>query len=220
MKTILEQCPIIAILRNLPPELLIPYAESILKSGICVFEVAMNTPDGSSQIATLKQWFGDNITVGAGTAITRERIDMAALAGAEFFLTPSTEEEQLRYCRQNQMRLLPGVMTPTDVALCLKYGFHIMKLFPAGDLPPAYIKSLKGPFNDTDYVAVGGVHAGNLQTFFDSGFIGAGIGSSLIPSAYISNQDWAGAAAYVGEHYGKYLDFSGIVPLQEKTDIF
>ena len=51
MKHILNQCPVIAILRNLPEDLLIPYAESILRGGISVFEVAMNTPDGAGQIS-------------------------------------------------------------------------------------------------------------------------------------------------------------------------
>ena len=54
MKHILNQCPVIAILRNLPEDLLIPYAESILRGGISVFEVAMNTPDGAGQILALK----------------------------------------------------------------------------------------------------------------------------------------------------------------------
>ncbi len=54
MKHILNQCPVIAILRNLPEDLLIPYAESILRGGISVFEVAMNTPDGAGQISALK----------------------------------------------------------------------------------------------------------------------------------------------------------------------
>lgn len=205
MKMILNQSPIIAILRNFPPELLIPYVESILNGGICAFEIAMNTPDGPKQIAALKEYFGDSITVGAGTAITIERIDTAVDAGAEFFLTPSVEEQLLQYYHKHHLRLLPGVMTPSDVALCLKYEYSILKLFPAGDLPSGYIKSLKGPFDTTDYVAVGGVNAGNIQSFFDSGFIGAGIGGSLVPSHLIRQRDWVGASAYIREHYGRYL---------------
>ena len=73
MKHILNQCPVIAILRNLPEDLLIPYAESILQGGISVFEVAMNTPDGAGQISALKEHFKESVTVGAGTATTIER---------------------------------------------------------------------------------------------------------------------------------------------------
>lgn len=205
MKHILMQCPVIAILRNLPEDLLIPYAESILRGGISVFEVAMNTPDGAGQISALKKHFKESVIVGAGTATTTDRIDSAQKAGAQFFLTPSVDETILRYFRKNDLKLLPGVMTPSDVALCLKYDYHIMKLFPAGDLPLSYIKSLKGPFEDTDYVAVGGVRGDNLHTFFEHGFIGAGLGSSLIPHRFLEERDWQGASDYISAHYRVFL---------------
>lgn len=205
MKHILNQCPVIAILRNLPEDLLIPYAESILRGGISVFEVAMNTPDGAGQILELKEHFKESVTVGAGTATTIERIDSALQAGAQFFLTPSVDESILRYFRKKDLDLLPGVMTPSDVALCIKYNYRIMKLFPAGDLPLSYIKSLKGPFEDTDYVAVGGVRGDNLHTFFEHGFIGAGLGSSLIPHHFLEERDWQGASRYISGHYGAFL---------------
>lgn len=205
MKHILNQCPVIAILRNLPEDLLIPYAKSILRGGISVFEVAMNTPDGAGQILALKEHFKESVTVGAGTATTIERIDSALQAGAQFFLTPSVDESILRYFRKKDLDLLPGVMTPSDVALCIKYNYRIMKLFPAGDLPLSYIKSLKGPFEDTDYVAVGGVRGDNLHTFFEHGFIGAGLGSSLIPHHFLEERDWQGASRYISGHYGAFL---------------
>ena len=103
----------------------------------------------------------------------------------------------MEFCRRYDIPLLPGVLTPTDVAVCLEYGYTIMKLFPAGDMPPSYIKSLKGPFDGTEYVAVGGVDAGNIKTFLDNGFIGAGIGSNLIPKEYVKNDAWDKASEYV-----------------------
>jgi 2-dehydro-3-deoxyphosphogluconate aldolase/(4S)-4-hydroxy-2-oxoglutarate aldolase len=90
-------------------------------------------------------------------------------------------------------------MTPSDVELCVNHGFHVLKLFPAGDLPTGYIKSLKGPFDNTDYVAVGGVKADNIVNFLNSGFIGVGIGSNLVPKEIIDRKDWAAATAYITE---------------------
>ena len=165
----------------------------------------MNTPDGAGQISALKEHFKESVTVGAGTATTIERIDSALHAGAQFFLTPSVDESILRYFRKKDLDLLPGVMTPSDVALCLKYNYRIMKLFPAGDRPLSYIKSLKGPFEDTDYVSVGGVRGDNLHTFFEHGFIGAGLGSSLIPHHFLDERDWQGASRYISGHYGAFL---------------
>ena len=53
-----------------------------------------------------------------------------------------------------------------------------------------YIKSLKGPFDGTEYVAVGGVNLENIRAFFDHGFIGAGIGSALTPKEAVQRGDW------------------------------
>ena len=123
--------------------------------------------------------------------------EAAREAGAQFFLTPSATTGTMEFCRRYDIPLLPGVLTPTDVAVCLEYGYTIMKLFPAGDMPPSYIKSLKGPFDGTEYVAVGGVDAGNIKTFLDNGFIGVGIGSNLIPKEYVKNDAWDKASEYV-----------------------
>ncbi|MHB8129088.1 MAG: bifunctional 4-hydroxy-2-oxoglutarate aldolase/2-dehydro-3-deoxy-phosphogluconate aldolase [Mobilitalea sp.] len=199
MREIIKNNPIIAIIRNLPADLLIPYVNTIIKGGIHALEIAMNTPDGAEQIKTVKKHFGNEIMVGAGTAITKERINLALDAGAEFFLTPSISDEILAYFRQNNLKVLPGIITPSDVGMCLSYGFNVLKLFPAGDMPMSYVKNLKGPFDNTDYVAVGGVTLDNLSDFFSHGYIGAGIASNLIPEDYILERDWTKAAIHIGK---------------------
>ena len=95
--------------------------------------------------------------------------------------------------------MLPGALTPSDVTTCLKYGFDVIKLFPAGDMPKGYIKSLKGPLDETDYVAIGGVNRDNLADFIRQGYIGVGLGSSILPKDAVAKADWAAASAYVSE---------------------
>ena len=129
--------------------------------------------------------------------INNERAEAAKAAGAQFFLTPSATVSTMEFCRTYDIPLLPGVMTPTEVAVCLSYGYTTMKLFPAGDLPMSYIKSLKGPYDDTDYVAVGGDSPANIAQFFKAGFIGVGIGSSLAPKEYTAAGQWDKVTEYV-----------------------
>ena len=78
------------------------------------------------------------------------------------------------------MPILPGVFTATDVGICLEYGYDTMKLFPAGDMPLGYVKSLKGPFDGTDYVAVGGVNLENIKDFLAAGYIVPEGGSNAV----------------------------------------
>lgn len=201
MKEILKNNQICAIMRNVPTDKAVAYAKACYQGGVRMFEVAMNTPEGAKQIAMLRQEFDDSVFVGAGTVVDLERCKAAEEAGAQFFLTPNTAVGTLEYCREHRIPLLPGVLTPTDVGICLDYGYNIMKLFPAGDMPLSYIKSLKGPFDGTQYVAVGGVRLENIADFIKAGFIGVGIGSNLIPKEMVNAGDWDGAAAYVKLFY-------------------
>ncbi len=66
-------------------------------------------------------------------------------------------------------------------------------------MPRSYIKSLKGPFDGTEYVAVGGVTADNIRELLNQGFIGVGIGSNLIPKDMVKDSRWEAAAEYVSE---------------------
>lgn len=197
MKKILEHNKICAIMRNVPLEKTLDYAEAVYNGGIRMFEVAMNSHDAVRQIEMMRRRFGDEAYVGAGTVITQARCEAAREAGAQFFLTPSATVGTMEFCRRYDIPLLPGVLTPTDVAVCLEYGYSIMKLFPAGDMPPSYIKSLKGPFDGTEYVAVGGVSVDNIGELLAQGFIGVGIGSSLIPKEYVKNNEWEKASEHI-----------------------
>lgn len=193
MKNILKNNKICAIMRNVPMEIALDYAKAAYRGGIRLFEVALNTPDGAAQITLLRENLGQDVFIGAGTVINEQRCQAAKEAGAQFFLTPSVSVGTLEFCRKYDIPLLPGVLTPTDVAVCLEYGYSIMKLFPASDMPPNYVKSLKGPFDQTEYVAVGGVNPDNISRFLNAGFIGVGIGSNLIPKEYIATKNWAQA---------------------------
>lgn len=198
MKELLKEHKICAIMRNVSLENTIEYARAVFEGGVSMFEIALNSQDACHQISMLRKEFEkEPVLIGAGTVTTQERCRKAEEAGAQFFLTPSVSVQTMEYCRKHAIPLLPGVMTPTDVAVCLEYGYDVMKLFPAGDLPEGYIKSLKGPFDNTEYVAVGGVTRENIRSFFQRGFIGVGIGSNLIPAEYVKKRLWREAASYV-----------------------
>lgn len=197
MYEVFAQNPLLAILRNVPKEITLDYAGAIRKGGVKVFEVALNSPDALKQIAMLRKAYGGECLIGAGTAITVERCQAALDAGAQFLLTPGTPVDVLAFCRDHNVMLLPGVMTPTDVAVSLQYGFKTMKLFPAGDLPRSYVKDLKGPYDDTNYIAIGGVTPDNIPEFRAAGCLGVGLASSLMPKDKVKARDWDACAAYV-----------------------
>lgn len=190
IEEMIKKCRVCAILRNLPMDIFPEYASAVYRGGIRMFEVTMNSENAEQQIAFLRSNLGGGVYVGAGTVTTKERAEKALGAGAQFFLAPSSDKDILDYCNKRKIPFLPGVMTPSDISLCLSYGYNVMKLFPFRSLPENYIKDLKGPFDETEFVAVGGVGAENIDLVFRQGYIGAGIGSNLIPIDDIRQKDW------------------------------
>ena len=94
-----------------------------------------------------------------------------------------------------KIRLLKAVMAVA--ATSLQFGYKTMKLFPAGSMPRHYVKDLQGPFDGTNYMAIGGVSPANIREFFDAGCISVGLASSLMPKEAVAANDWEACAAYV-----------------------
>lgn len=201
MKDLYSSFRICVILRNFPIQKTCEYVTALRAGGIRMVEVASNSEDSGKQIQMIRDKF-DDMYVGAGTVINLECCKRAEDAGAQFFFTPSTNSEVIEYSLKNQIPILPGVLTPTDVNMCINYGIHTMKLFPADCMPMNYIKRLKGPFDNTDYVAVGGVKQENMLAFLKQGYLGVGIGSNLVPASYIIDNQWD----KVSERSKEYLD--------------
>ncbi len=194
----MDKSKITGILRGIRKEDILKVGEILIKYNIKDFEVTYNTKDSLEIVKMLKKEFPD-ARIGMGTILSTDDLKKAEEAGAEFILTPSVNEEVLKYSRERNIDIIPGVFSPSEVALALRYGFNYLKLFPAIDLPDSYIKNLKGPFDNVEFMAVGGVEKDNITDFFRAGFVSVGMGSSLIKKTYLESQDWESMEKHVKE---------------------
>ena len=180
---------ITGIFRNIDESKILRTAGILIQNNIDTFEVSYNSHDAIKQIKLLKKHY-PKAKIGAGTILNTEDLKKIAKAEPDFIFTPSINKEVLEYSQKNNINLIPGVFSPSEVALCLNYGFKLLKLFPAENLSETYIKNLKGPFNNAEFIAVGGVSQNNILSFFKMGYIGVGMGSSLIKNEFLKNDDW------------------------------
>jgi 2-dehydro-3-deoxyphosphogluconate aldolase / (4S)-4-hydroxy-2-oxoglutarate aldolase len=191
MRKLIKQQPVIAILRHTPEDDLENYVNCLYEGGLRSFEVSFSTKNAISQLKWMKLHMPKDAFIGAGTILTEENAAIAADTGADFLLSPSTNEKVLKFCANHDIRFLPGVYSPTEVSICLAYGYSTLKLFPAGDLPKGYTKSLHGPYPDTEYVAVGGISPVTAAQYLEEGFVGVGIGSSLVDRQLLAEKKWS-----------------------------
>ena len=170
---------ICAIIRKLTPEQAIQTTAALIEGGVSVIEVAFNTAGAAQIITELKQTFGEKITIGAGTVLDSETARIAILAGANFILSPILNLDVLKICQKYNVLAIPGVYTPTEILSAWESGARMVKIFPAVTLGPTFIRQIKGPLEQLDIMAVGGINAENTAEFLQAGASCIGIGSEI-----------------------------------------
>lgn len=150
----------------------------LIQGGVKVLEITSNTPDFCLHIELARQQF-PSILVGAGTILNAELATKSVAAGAQFLVTPNVNAKVVEIAHANNIPVLMGAATPTEIATALGYGADIIKLFPANALSIDYYKALKGPFSDTPMFAVGGISENNVAAWLSSGIQGVGVGGEL-----------------------------------------
>jgi 2-dehydro-3-deoxyphosphogluconate aldolase/(4S)-4-hydroxy-2-oxoglutarate aldolase len=65
-----------------------------------------------------------------------------------------------------------------------------VKLFPADNMGPGYIKALLAPLPHLRLVPTGGVDVHNIADFLKAGSAAVGVGSSLVSAKILQEADW------------------------------
>jgi 2-dehydro-3-deoxyphosphogalactonate aldolase len=176
----LQRCDLVAILRGVTPEEVVPIGEALAEAGIVVLEVPLNSPRPVESIRRLVARFGDQLLVGAGTVMTAAQVATVADAGGRLVVLPHASEAVVRAAKSRGMVAVPGFFTPTEAFAMLAAGADGLKLFPAEAASPGVLKAMRAVLPpNTVVLPVGGIDAGNIPAWRAAGAAGFGIGSSI-----------------------------------------
>jgi len=175
----LASCPVIAILRRLPPHAVLPLARALVGSGLRVLELTVDSPDAPSLISALRDQLPE-LDVGAGTVLDTIAARRAISAGARFLVSPHTELELLEFAQDSGVPLIPGAATASEAVAAWKGGAAAVKLFPASLLGVPTLDALRDPLPHIRFIAVGGIDATNAADFIAHGCAAVGVGSWLV----------------------------------------
>ena len=187
---------IVAIVRGVYDEDCVNLAKALCAGGIELLEVTFDQskPEAlvrtSDTIRRLVEELGDKMAFGAGTVTSLEMLELAKNAGAQFIVSPDTNEEVIKATVAAGLVSMPGAMTPTEIVTAHRYGADFVKVFPTSNLGAAYIKAIRGPINHIRLLAVGGVNEKNIGEFIKAGVNGAGVGGNLVNKEWIKNGEF------------------------------
>ena len=175
----LQEDRIMAVLRQIPAEHLVPLADRLVEGGVRSLEITHDYDRAVEDVAMLAKRFGERASVGVGTTWTIEQATSAAAAGATFCVLPGVDAETARCSTELGMLTLPGVQTPAEIQLAIRSGADILKFFPADPPGAAWLAQVIPAYPHRPFMATGGVTLENMAGFFAAGAIAVGMGDTL-----------------------------------------
>ncbi|HEY4278271.1 MAG TPA: bifunctional 4-hydroxy-2-oxoglutarate aldolase/2-dehydro-3-deoxy-phosphogluconate aldolase [Conexibacter sp.] len=188
----LAQAGVIAVVRAPSAEAAIAAGEAIVAGGVPAIEVTFTTPDALRAIERLA---AAGVLVGAGTVTDPAQAASARDAGAQFLVSPGSDDELVAAMTATGLVTLAGAYTASEAMRVRRLGVDAVKLFPAGVGGVALLRALREPFPDLAVVPTGGVSPENVASWLDAGALAVGAGGALCPAASVAAGEWDQIAA-------------------------
>ncbi|WP_262927707.1 bifunctional 4-hydroxy-2-oxoglutarate aldolase/2-dehydro-3-deoxy-phosphogluconate aldolase [Microbacterium sp. NIBRBAC000506063] len=173
-------------------------ARTLFDAGVMTLEITLTLDGAEEAIAQVVQEAPAGALVGAGTVNTEADVDRAVDAGAQFLVTPALTASVAHAHRQD-IGVLPGVYTPTEIKTAMDAGAAAVKLFPASALGPGFLRSVRDPFPDARIIPVGGVTVDTIRAYLDAGAFAVGVGGPLVGDAARPGGDLAALSRRAAE---------------------
>jgi 2-dehydro-3-deoxyphosphogluconate aldolase/(4S)-4-hydroxy-2-oxoglutarate aldolase len=170
---------LVAVVRSKSAEEALELAQAAVQGGIKFVEITFSVPGAVDVIGTLVK--RAEIHVGAGTVLASAQAEAGIMAGAQFIVSPTVEQNLAPVCREANVAWFPGAATPTEIITAVRAGADLVKIFPA-DLVGGvdFIRQMRGPFPDVRFMVSGGVSLDNIQAYVRAGVIGICLGSAYL----------------------------------------
>jgi 2-dehydro-3-deoxyphosphogluconate aldolase / (4S)-4-hydroxy-2-oxoglutarate aldolase len=186
----LRDVGIIPVIRAESADIAMAVVEALMEAKLTVAEITMTVPNAIDAIAAIEKQFGDGILIGAGTVTDAHTARRAMDAGAEFVVSPCLVGEVVDAARAEDVAVVPGGLTPTEIFDAFHRGADMVKVFPAQNVGGAsYLRALRGPFPEIPLVPTGGVTLDNIGDLFAAGAAAVGVGSELVSKEALARRD-------------------------------
>jgi 2-dehydro-3-deoxyphosphogluconate aldolase/(4S)-4-hydroxy-2-oxoglutarate aldolase len=154
--------------------------KALLKAHLNCIEITFRTEAAAASIKAIATSLPE-LLVGAGTVLTTKQVDEAIDSGAKFIVTPGFNPIVVSYCVDQNIPIIPGCSSPSDIEAALSFNLKVVKFFPAeqlGGLP--MIKALSAPYGNIKFIVTGGINEKNFRSYLDYSKVIAVAGSWMV----------------------------------------
>jgi 2-dehydro-3-deoxyphosphogalactonate aldolase len=186
---LIKQFPLIAVLRGVTPQQVSDVAKILIAANFVCIEVPLNSPEPFTSIDLLRQQFGKQVLIGAGTVWKTQQLLQAKQAGAQMIVMPHCDTQLIQLAKKEGLICLAGIMTPSEAFSAIIAGADGLKLFPSEMITPSAIRAMKVVLpQDMPLIAVGGITPEKLLAYYQAGCMGFGLGSALFKTTFSLKQ--------------------------------
>lgn len=140
-------------------------AHALCDGGMPVAEVTFRTAAAAESIYRMREARPDML-VGAGTVLTKESLDAALAAGAQFIVAPGLNPAIVEAALAKDVPVVPGCMTPTEIELAMSLGLDFVKFFPAEAAGGVkFLKAVSAPYAGMRFMPTGGISMKNAAEY-------------------------------------------------------
>lgn len=185
LKTI-EDYGLVPVVRIERAEDALPLGKALFEGDLPLAEITFRTAAAEEVIRTLTERMPE-LTVGAGTVLTVEQAGKAIRAGAKFIVSPGFNPKVVSFCYEQQVSVIPGVNSPTQIEAAMECGLRVLKFFPAEESGgAAFLRAIAAPYEGVRFIPTGGINASNLIPYLSLSNVIACGGSWMVKGELIS----------------------------------
>jgi 2-dehydro-3-deoxyphosphogluconate aldolase / (4S)-4-hydroxy-2-oxoglutarate aldolase len=182
----IEARGVVAVIRIADATMLQSVATALVDGGVTAIEVTMTVPRAVELIAELGGTLPAGAVVGAGTVLDAATARDVIAAGARFVVSPIFKAELIDACHGEDVPMMPGCFTPTEIYTAWSAGADVVKVFPSTALGPTFFKDVRGPLPQIRLMPTGGVTAANAGDWIRAGAVAIGVGTALVDQATVA----------------------------------
>lgn len=172
-------------------------AKVLVENGLPAAEITFRSDAAAESIRLMREAYPEMI-ICAGTVLNAEQAKLAMDSGAEFVVSPGFNPNTVRYCLENNIHIIAGVNSPSQVEQALEMGLKTLKFFPAeASGGVAMLRSLTGPYKGLELMPTGGVNIINLSNYLSIQEVVCCGGTWIAPADRITANDWDAIAENV-----------------------
>ena len=166
-----------------------PLCEVLVEASIPLIEITLRDHRTLDIIDEFNKF--PEVHLGVGTIRSESHIDLAINASASFLISPGYSENLLNYAKQNNIPLIPGVQTPSEIIKANEAGLTTLKFFPA-ELSGGVdrLKAYKSVFSDIKFIPTGGITNKNALSYLALDNVVAVGASALISPDLVNSKSW------------------------------